>query len=86
MKLTIVPPEGGGPAFGARYRVCIDDVPVYPTGLRLDMGDHRRVPTAVFEIALYQVEPVSLDDPLVLIPDATRDLLVRLGWTPPTTD
>ena len=43
------------------------------------------LPTAVLDIMLLDVSTMS-EDPAYLIPAATRDLLVALGWTPPEGD
>jgi hypothetical protein len=86
VKLSIVPPKGGGLTVGTRYRVYLDDVQVFPTGVRIDMGNHREPPTVTLDVPVYAAERVDLDDPMVLIPDSTRDLLIRIGWTPPAPE
>lgn len=42
-------------------------------------------PTALLNVLLFDVS-THLDNPCVVIPDATRELLVQLGWKPPQDD
>lgn len=50
--------------------------------LRIEPGDR---PTAVVRVAVEEA-PTELDGVRVRVPDLTRDLLVRLGWTPPAEE
>jgi phage protein D len=50
--------------------------------LRLDSGD---VPRATLDVIALDISTYS-DDAQVHLPPATRDLLVRLGWTPPAEE
>ena len=50
--------------------------------LRLNPGD---MPQARLDVVALDVSTYS-DDVQVYLPDATRDLLVRLGWTPPAEE
>lgn len=43
------------------------------------------IPCATLNLLLVDVTPVDSEDVEVLIDEKTRDLLVRLGWTPPET-
>lgn len=42
------------------------------------------LPTARLDLALFDVTPVDSEQIEVLLDDRCRDLLVRLGWTPPS--
>lgn len=53
------------------------------SGLTLTHG-YRRLPTLTLELAV-SASDVTEDAVTVVMPEATRDLLVRAGWTPPTT-
>lgn len=82
MKLTIVPPDGDGPAAAASYGVYLDDTQIYPAGLKLDM-DPRNLPVVTLDVDLFRLDRTELHDPQILISPPSRDLLVKLGWTPP---
>lgn len=51
----------------------------------LDLGGDADIPVLSVDLVAY---PASVDAPdaLVRLPDATRDALVALGWTPPEAD
>lgn len=73
-----------GPGHASRVELSGHDISHALTGvtLRLDAGS---VPTATLELALWEV-PAELDAVEVKVPDETKDLLVRLGWTPPAEE
>lgn len=52
------------------------------TDLTLTMGVGK-VPTATLDLLLIDTTQIQDAETRILIPDATRDLLVTLGWTPP---
>lgn len=66
-------------------QVLIDghDIAHGVTGLTLTMGV-AQVPTVTLDLAILDATEIQDVQARVLIPDATRDLLTRLGWTPPT--
>jgi hypothetical protein len=43
------------------------------------------MPTASLDLVLDEI-PTETEDVRVHLPDETRDLLVRLGWTPPAEE
>jgi hypothetical protein len=43
------------------------------------------MPTAVLDVVAEEI-PTELDDVRAYLPEATKDLLVRLGWTPPAEE
>lgn len=43
------------------------------------------MPAATLDVICEEI-PTEADDVRVHLPDATRDLLVRLGWTPPAEE
>lgn len=53
------------------------------TGLRLSL-DSGPVGEVRLDVIAEELETHS--DVIVLLPDATKDLLVRLGWTPPAEE
>ncbi|MFG2269128.1 hypothetical protein ACGFNY_05060 [Streptomyces chartreusis] len=73
-----------GPGHTSQVELSGHDISHALTGvtLRLDAGS---VPTATLEVALWEV-PTELDAVQVKVPDETRELLVRLGWTPPAEE
>lgn len=50
--------------------------------LTIRAGD---VPSAVLDVIAEEV-PSQLDEVRAYLPDATKELLVRLGWTPPAEE
>jgi len=53
-------------------------------GLSLNVraGD---MPSVVLDVIAEEI-PTELDEVRAYLPDATKDLLVRLGWTPPAEE
>jgi hypothetical protein len=45
--------------------------------------DAQEIPTAVLDVMVHHAGEISADGVHVVIPAATADLLVQLGWTPP---
>ncbi|MEV4093791.1 hypothetical protein [Streptosporangium saharense] len=79
MKLSIT-----GMPYRTDYRLELDGHNV-AHGLRravLDL-DPSRVPTLELEIRVHEIERLDAEEVQVLLPEATRDLLTRIGWTPP---
>lgn len=50
--------------------------------LRLRAGD---MPTAVLDVIAEEI-PTELAEVRACLPEATKDLLIRLGWTPPVEE
>lgn len=70
----------GGPD---AYQIRLDDIDIANgiRGMTLQMGrDH--LPIATLDLAVWSIEDAELAA-VPRIPDATRELLVTLGWTPP---
>ncbi|MFD0885755.1 hypothetical protein ACFQ08_14485 [Streptosporangium algeriense] len=79
MKLSIT-----GMPHRTDYRLELDGHNI-ARGLRravLDL-DPSGVPTLELEIRVHELERLDVEEVQVLLPEATRDLLTRLGWTPP---
>ncbi|WP_199572741.1 hypothetical protein [Streptomyces murinus] len=76
----------GGTGFPGGTRVELDGVDIAPvvTRLTLHVGVDN-VPTAVVDVVLHELD-MELETPRVIVPETTRDLLVRLGWTPPAEE
>lgn len=74
----------GVPALGT-CKVLLDgtDVADALRGLTLDMGAHDDLPTATLDVLVTELPGVDTEVRAVIAPEA-HDLLVRLGWTPPT--
>ena len=47
-------------------------------------GDVGMYPRVTLDLHIHDVTTVSSQDTELLIPDATMDALIALGWTPPT--
>ncbi|MGW1616369.1 hypothetical protein ACWCQZ_44375 [Streptomyces sp. NPDC002285] len=76
----------GGTGLPGGTQVELDGVDVASavTGLTLRIGINDR-PTAVVDVVLHELD-TELESPRVVVPDKTRALLVRLGWTPPAEE
>ena len=76
----------GGTGLPGGTQIELDGVDVASavTGLYLRIGVNDR-PTAVVDVVLHEMD-TELENPRVVVPDKTRDLLVRLGWTPPAEE
>ena len=76
----------GGTGLPGGTQIELDGVDIAHavTGLSLHIGVDN-LPTAVFDVALRELD-TDLEQPRVTVPDETRDLLVRLGWTPPAEE
>jgi hypothetical protein len=73
-----------GPGHTSRVQLDGEDISSALTGMRLHLAAGS-VPTATLELALWEA-PTELDAVRVMVPDETRELLVRLGWTPPAEE
>jgi hypothetical protein len=74
----------GGPG---TYQVRLDGLDI-ANGIRnltLQMGVDHDIPVATLDLVVWSVEDVELAA-VPRVPDATRELLVGLGWTPPAGD
>jgi hypothetical protein len=60
------------------------DIAGVVTGLSLRIGLDDR-PTATLDVVLYDMS-TEVENPRVVVPEKTWDLLVRLGWTPPAEE
>ncbi|GAA3077845.1 hypothetical protein [Streptosporangium carneum] len=79
MRLSIA-----GMPYRADYRLELDGHNV-ARGLQravLDL-DRNSMPTLELEIRVHEVERLDVEEVEVVLPEATRDLLTRIGWTPP---
>ena len=66
----------------ARCRGLLSLVGLGGLSLSLGVGE---IPTGVLNVLLREVD-TEVENPRVVVPDKTRDLLVRLGWTPPAEE
>lgn len=66
-------------------RVSIDghDISNAVRSIRFD-GEAGMRPRVTLDLHIRDVTTVSSKDTELLIPDATREALITLGWTPPT--
>ena len=73
-----------GPGNTSRVELSGHDISRALSGvsLRLEAGC---VPTATLDLVLWEM-PTELDAVQVKVPDPTKELLVRLGWTPPAEE
>lgn len=55
---------------------------LYGLSLTIRAGD---MPSAVLDVVVEEI-PTELDEVRAYLPDATKELLVRLGWTPPAEE
>ncbi|MFF9271140.1 hypothetical protein [Streptomyces rochei] len=78
-KLRIV--STGGP--GAQVEVDGENIASILTGLTLRMGVGD-MPTATLDLVVYDLGTEA--EVRFEVPDECRDLLVRLGWTPPAEE
>lgn len=72
----------GGPG---TYRVLLDGEDIAPAvrAVTVEATGRDELPRVALDLAIVELGTVSLPEASVYIPDATRDLLVKLGWTPP---
>jgi hypothetical protein len=75
---------GTGLPGGTQIELDGEDIARSVTGLSLYISTDNR-PTAVVDVVLHEMD-TDLDNPRVIVPEKTRDLLVRLGWTPPAEE
>lgn len=70
---------------GMRAKVELDgqDISHCIQGLAVRYDVHN-APTAVLDVVLFRHSEVDAEDMAVEIPDSTAELLVQLGWTPPS--
>lgn len=83
MKLTIKPTNPKNPL--SSYSIALDDQEIATalTGLTLNFAPGQP-PRAVLDIAALRDDAEVTDvESTVVLPPATHDLLVKLGWTPP---
>jgi hypothetical protein len=75
---------GTGLPGGTRIELDSKDITCSVAALSVHVGvDH--LPTAVLDVILHELD-TELENPRVIVPEKTRDLLVRLGWTPPAEE
>lgn len=69
---------------GARGQVLLDgtDISNRVRGLSFDTGVGE-TPRVILELILIDTSRISTVDTEVLVPDATAETLIALGWTPP---
>jgi hypothetical protein len=61
-----------------------EDIASAVTGLSLRLGVYG-LPEVTLDVVLHELD-AELEHPRVILPDATKQLLVRLGWTPPAEE
>lgn len=76
--------SGSGLPGGTKVELDGQDVSNSLTGLTFRIGLESR-PTAVLDIVLRDLS-VAVENPGLVVPGATRELLIQLGWTPPEGD
>lgn len=76
--------SGNGMAGGTQIEMDGEDIAPAISGLTVRM-EAGAMPTAVLDVVLWELDE-ELVSPRVTVPDKTRDLLVRLGWTPPAEE
>lgn len=76
----------GGTGLPGGTQIELDGVDIANavTGLSLRMGVDS-LPEVTLGVMLHELD-TELEHPRVNVPDTTRDLLVRLGWTPPAEE
>ncbi|BCM70867.1 hypothetical protein EASAB2608_06201 [Streptomyces sp. EAS-AB2608] len=76
----------GGTGLSGGTQVELDGVDIAPVvaGLTLSIGVDS-LPTAVVDLVLHELD-AELSNPRVVVPEKTRAVLVRLGWTPPAEE
>lgn len=76
--------SGSGLPGGTKVELDGQDVSSTLTGLtfRIGLDD---LPTAVLDVVLWDLS-TTVENPKVVVPEATHKLLVQLGWTPPEGD
>lgn len=77
--------SGTGLPGGTAVRLDDQDIVRDLRGLTLTMGVDR-VPVVELDVSVFEGVGLELEDVQVYIPESTRELLVRLGWTPPGED
>lgn len=77
--------SGTGLPGGTTIRMDGQDIAPALRGLTLAM-DAEELPTLQLNLACLEIEQLTLDGVRVMLPTATRDLLISLGWTPPEGD
>lgn len=74
----------GGPGHASRVHLDGEDISNALVGVKVHLTPGS-MPMATLEMALWEV-PTELDRVRIEVPDETRALLVRLGWTPPAEE
>ncbi|MER7126746.1 hypothetical protein [Micrococcus luteus] len=75
--------SGTGLPGGTAVRLNGRDIARDLCGLSLTLGADQ-FPKVELELAVFETVRLELEDVQVYIPDTTRELLVQLGWTPPS--
>lgn len=73
-----------GPGHASRVHLDGEDISNALVGVKVNLAPGS-MPMATLEMALWEV-PTELDQVGIQIPEETRALLVRLGWTPPAEE
>lgn len=79
--MTRIEISGTGLPNGTTVRLDGEDISRDVHGVALQL-DGRSVPTVVLDVIVQDIN-LGVGQAEVRIPDGTRDLLIRLGWTPP---
>jgi hypothetical protein len=75
---------GTGLPGGTQIELDGADIASLVTGLSLRIGVDS-LPEVTLGVVLHELD-TELENPRVVVPDKTRALLVRLGWTPPAEE
>lgn len=75
---------GTGLPGGTQIELDGRDIANVVTGLSLRVGVDS-LPEVTLGVVLHVLD-TELENPRVVVPDATKELLVRLGWTPPAEE
>ncbi|MBC2903150.1 hypothetical protein [Streptomyces cupreus] len=76
--------SGTGLPGGTQVELDGEDIAPLVEGLSLRIGV-KALPTVTLDVIVHELD-TELPNPRVVVPEKTRDLLVRLGWTPPAEE
>jgi hypothetical protein len=79
-RLTIAPNANGL----GRHKVLADgqDISHGVRSVRLSL-DPGELPSVELELAVIEIDGIDVEESRLYVPDATREALIALGWTPP---
>jgi hypothetical protein len=73
-----------GAGMHAKVELDGQDISSALRGLTVRFDAHM-APTAVLNVDIYHAAEIDAKNVTVVLPDATAELLTRLGWTPPNS-